>query len=222
MTQDPTERPAWLAPLADPKNEIILRAAFDIFQEHGLHCATMADVARRARVSKETLYARFDSKEGLFYALIAWGTRQSMTNGDAYAVEPIEDPVVELRNYARELMAGFMRPESLAVYRMAVSESGRNPEIGRSFDELSCAHSEGVLERVTPLLAARGLIEPGDREEMVHAFLGLLRGNYHHNALTGTMPIPTPDEVIKRADRAVELWLRAYSPPARARTAVAA
>jgi len=220
--EDLSARPAWLAPLSDPKNEIILRAAFDVFQEQGLHAATMLDVATRARVSKETLYARFDSKEGLFYALIAWGMRQSVTNGDDFALEPITDPVAELRTYARELTASFMHAESLAVYRMAVSESGRNPEIGRAFDDMGCANSAGVLERLAPALEARGVIEASDIDDMVHSLIGLLRGNYHHFALTGTLPVPTREEVDRRADRAVELWLRAYRPAAQARASVAA
>ena len=70
-------RPAWLRPLSDERNEAILSAAFDIFQEKGLHGATMLEIAKLAKVSKETLYARFDSKEGLFYALLAWGSARS-------------------------------------------------------------------------------------------------------------------------------------------------
>lgn len=209
-------RPAWLAPMEDPKSELILRAAFDVFEEHGLHCATMLEVAKRARVSKETLYARFDSKEGLFYALIAWGCRQSAVEHERFAVEPIEDPVAALHDYARAFLTMTMRPESLAVYRMAVAEAGRQPEIGQTFNELGSTNSIAVLERLIKALAARGLIEPTRIDEMAEDFCGLMRGNFQHQALTGSIPIPSQEEIDARAVRVADRWLRAYAPQSHA------
>jgi AcrR family transcriptional regulator len=221
--EDLTQRPDWLAPLSDPKSEIILRAAFDVFQEHGLHNATMLEVATRAHVSKETIYARFDSKEDLFYALIAWGTRQASLDESKFAQGPVEDPVEELRQFCRALVNSFMHPESLACYRMAISESGRNPEIGRTFDELGCSESNEALDRVFGALRERKLIDPAPEEEMRDTLIGLLRGNYHHNTLSGSMPVPSQEMNDRRADRCVALFLRAYGYKASTgRTAAAA
>lgn len=205
----PSERPNWLAPLADPKSEMILRAAFDVFQERGLHSATMLDVARRARVSKETLYARFDSKEGLFYALLAWGCRESAM-ADFAANDG--DPAAELRNFARAWMAAAIRPEALAVYRMAIGEAGRNPDLGRAFDEMSCNGTLEFFERMGPRLVAEGLIEPTSAEELTETFCGLMRGNFHHGLLTTTRPAPSEAEMEAWVDRGVRLLLRAYAP----------
>ena len=217
-----SDRPEWLAPMSDPKSELILRAAFDVFQEHGLHNATMLDVAKRARVSKETIYTRFDSKEDLFYALIAWGTRQSSLSGGGLAQDPIADPVAELRAVARALIASMMHPESLACYRMAISESGRNPEIGRTFDELGCAEGDEAIGRVFDALLERGMIEPAPMDELRDTLIGMVRGNYHHSRLSGSRPMPSDEENLARADRVVELFLRAYAPVAAAKKAEAA
>ncbi len=208
----PTERPDWLAPLADPKSEMILRAAFDVFEEHGLHSATMLDVAKRAKVSKETLYARFDSKEGLFYALLAWGCRQSAMNLEEFAANENSDPVADLHAYARAMATSIMRKESLAVYRMAVGESGRNPELGRAFDEMSCNGTEDFLGRLAPRLAALGVIEPTEASELSETFVGLMRGNFHHSLLTTSRAEASTAELEAWADRAVRLLLRAYAP----------
>ena len=70
----PTQgKPAWLPPLGDARAVEILGAAYDVFLDKGFAQATMLDVARRARASKETLYARFGSKKKLFESLMAWG-----------------------------------------------------------------------------------------------------------------------------------------------------
>lgn len=209
---DMPERPDWLAPLADPKSEAILKAAFAVFEEHGLHCATMLEVAKRARVSKETLYARFDSKEGLFYALIAWGARQGAADVEACANDCVADPLAALNEYAEALLTAFMRRESLAVYRMAVGESGRNPDIGRNFDELSCTQSAPQLQAIFAEMERRGMIASERFEDMHDALLGLLRGNIHHGALTGSAPAPSAEELAVRARRVVGYWMRAFAP----------
>jgi AcrR family transcriptional regulator len=54
------------------KRPQILAAAQEVFAEQGFEAARMDDVARRARVSKGTLYNYFDSKEDLLiHAVIA-------------------------------------------------------------------------------------------------------------------------------------------------------
>ena len=45
-------------------------AARDLFIKHGFEAASMDAIAAKARVSKGTLYARYDSKEPLFRAIL--------------------------------------------------------------------------------------------------------------------------------------------------------
>jgi AcrR family transcriptional regulator len=205
-------RPDWLAPLADPRNETILSAAFDVFVEKGLHGATMLDVARQARVSKETLYARFDSKEGLYYALLAWGCRQSNFQEQGFDIDAYADPVEALRHYGRVILTTMTRPEALSVYRIAVSEAGRSPEIGRAFNELSCIGDDSFRSELAARLNAAGVAEIADENEFFDCFFGLLRGNYHHNLLMGDAPAPTPELIAERSARMAARLLAAFAP----------
>jgi AcrR family transcriptional regulator len=55
---------------ADPNRRAdILRAAHDVFIEHGYACTRMSEIARSAGVAPGTLYLYFDSKEGLVQEL---------------------------------------------------------------------------------------------------------------------------------------------------------
>lgn len=212
MSEQPiTERPVWLAPLDDPKSEMILRAAFDVFQECGLHSATMLDVARRAKVSKETLYARFDSKEGLFYAILAWGCRKSALDPDMFPANDA-DPVGSLRDYALAMAGRTLRPECVAIYRMAVSEAGRNPDLGRVYDEMSYAATEEYFTLLLPMLRARGIVDEVSAAEFTHTLCGLVRGNYQHAQLMGATAPPSDEDLERWANRAVDLSLRAHAP----------
>lgn len=54
----------------DPTTEAILDAAVAEFEQHGFHRVALDDVARRARVSRTTIYRRFSNKDDLVAAVI--------------------------------------------------------------------------------------------------------------------------------------------------------
>ena len=57
-------------PGADPTTEGILDAAVVEFEQHGFRRVALDDVARRARVSRTTIYRRFSNKDELIAAVI--------------------------------------------------------------------------------------------------------------------------------------------------------
>ncbi|MBK7351149.1 MAG: helix-turn-helix transcriptional regulator [Gemmatimonadetes bacterium] len=62
-------RPRWRRRPEDRPEEI-LRAALRVFAERGFAQARLEEVARKAGVSKGTLYLYFDSKDALFRAVV--------------------------------------------------------------------------------------------------------------------------------------------------------
>ncbi len=208
-------RPDWLAPLADPRNETILSAAFDIFTEKGLHGATMLEIATRAKVSKETLYARFDSKEGLFYALLAWGALKSGVHQDNYNDEQLDDPRRALDDYAVECLVKLMKPESIAAYRIALAEAERMPEVARVFDEFTCKTGRQITTRIGAALARAGIVDIDDVAEFNDNLIGLLRGNLQYGVMIGVEPHPGDEAVAEHARKAMTRLVRAYAPTKR-------
>ena len=57
-------------PAADPSTEAILDAAVVEFERHGLRRVALEDVARRAGVSRTTIYRRFANKDELVAAVV--------------------------------------------------------------------------------------------------------------------------------------------------------
>lgn len=206
-------RPGWLEPLNDPRNEAILMAAYKVFVDKGLTGATMLEIATRAKVSKETLYDRFDSKEGLFYALLAWGARQTACKFDDVEARMEADPVKTLHECARDSLTAMLHPESLAVHRIAVGASFQLPEVGAVFAEFTCGMGGAIVGRIGALLNQRGLTEIEDLEGFVDTYIGLLRGKYHHEVVLRLRPVPDEAEIAARAHAAVTLLLRAYARP---------
>src|SRR5450631_2115182 len=141
----------------DPRDEEIVRAAFAVFTEKGFHDATMLEVASRARASKTTLYSRFESKEVLFQALIAWGTRQGTEALDAIVHDETLDPLTALHRFAARMLWQMMQPEKLALFRIAVAEGGRLPEIGRIFSSFTRDHGLKLGAVIAKRLVEQGL-----------------------------------------------------------------
>jgi AcrR family transcriptional regulator len=65
-------------PQKDKKNRII-EAAAHVFAQKGYAGASVADIAVKAEIGKGTIYAYFDSKEDLFFAVFEWFMLQTGT-----------------------------------------------------------------------------------------------------------------------------------------------
>ena len=82
---------------ADATGERILAAALAQFEDFGIRRTTMDDVARRARVSRVTVYRRFPQKERLVEAVILREAHRFFAELDAAVVrlDSVEDRIVE-------------------------------------------------------------------------------------------------------------------------------
>lgn len=206
------QRPGWLPPVDDPRAEAILLAAFDAFMEQGYDGATMLEIATRAKVSKLTLYALFRDKEGLFEALVAWGSRRYQLDSADIAAEAEADPVAALERYAHAVGRVMMRWQSLALMRIAVGEQQKRPRIAAAHYHVTHAERGETLAILTAALIKAGIIEPGCADEFAGDFLSLLRGPLFYDALTGQAPPPSKAQVASHVRRAVKRLLRAYAP----------
>ena len=59
------------------KKERIIEAAALVFAQKGYAGAAVADIAVKAEIGKGTIYAYFDSKEDLFFAVFEWFMQQT-------------------------------------------------------------------------------------------------------------------------------------------------
>lgn len=107
-TDNETGLADWLAlalttPLPDEFGHVrgtadrIQEAAFELFLEFGFRRATMEDVARRARVSRITLYRHYGNKNVLLQAVIVRELQLVLRHVDQQVrtIEPVEERAVE-------------------------------------------------------------------------------------------------------------------------------
>jgi TetR/AcrR family fatty acid metabolism transcriptional regulator len=100
-------------PAAD-KREVILRAATEVFAQHGYFQAQVADVARAAGVAAGTVYLYFRSKDDLLVSIFERTMREAIAEGRA-ALSRVADPRARLEHVARLHLDRLGRDRDLAV-----------------------------------------------------------------------------------------------------------
>ena len=152
----------------------ILEAALSVFAEKGFAAARLAEIARRAGVSKAALYLYFETKEDLFRAVARTLVAPNLTTMAA-AFEESEPPFSELAPALLAGAAGLLGDgRAISIIRMVMAESGNFPDLARIWrDDVV----EQVLARVAGLIAraqARGEVVAGDPRLLAFSLMGPL------------------------------------------------
>jgi AcrR family transcriptional regulator len=146
----------------------ILEAAFAAFIENGYAGTRMEDIARRAGVSKGTLYVYFQTKADLFRAMAHSFTDPLMKGGIAF--DPAEDPCpVDLLR--RFLQRGYElivdNPRAIEFFRLMITEAGRVPEIAAFFADEMNGECQENLRDIIRYGIARGDFAPDSVERLI-------------------------------------------------------
>lgn len=132
----------------------ILDAAFHEFGHRGLAGARLDDIAKRAGVSKGTIYLYFPNKEALFREMVRTTVVEAIARGEASSTEAAHDDSAEamLRRLAAVWWT-FLRQERVLVLQRLV-----NGEL-RQFPDLMAFYAEEVIARGRKLVS--GIITRG-------------------------------------------------------------
>jgi len=189
------------------RRERLVAAAEHVFVDEGYGAASMDDIARRAGMSKKTIYQVFETKHDLFAAVIEPRKAElaAMIEGEGAGATRPPDEV--LRGFLRRIAGFVLAPRQAALYRLAVAESQRAPELANAFycegstqacspltQWLALQHERGVLDIPDPASAAKMLFHMAIAELQMRLLIGECR---------------EPDEraIDERVDYAVRLFL---------------
>lgn len=189
----------------------ILEAAFAAFSAQGYPQTSMLEIATRARVSKRELYALVGNKHDMLVACIT--ERSGRMRAPAAMPEPHdrESLAAALAVFGERLLREVSDPVVIGVFRLAIAEAERAPEIAQALDSIGRAAARTELAALLGKAQARGLLA-GDPAEMAARFLALLWGDLMMGLLLRLVDPPTPEEAQRRARDAVAAFL--YLQPA--------
>jgi AcrR family transcriptional regulator len=192
------------------RREEILKVVLSVLAERGYRSASMREIAERAQASKETLYAWFGNKRGLFEEVVRWQAERV----DAVIASNLErdsdDPSEVLYDFALELQRLLLGERAVVINRAAISEAISDPTFAQILATQGRDSMVPKLVRYLEEQQERGRLAFKDAQAAIDALIGLAIGDQQVRRLLGALPMPAPEHIEARAERAVRSFLTLF------------
>jgi TetR/AcrR family transcriptional repressor of mexJK operon len=191
----------------EAKRRQLIEMAEEVFLEKGYHAATVDEIARRAGMSKKTIYVMFDSKAALFDALLSARL--------APLAAPLPDDGRPLADILNDFLTGVARlvlsPRHIALTRLMIAESPRSPDIEVALTRQAVCNGDGALEVWLARQATRGVLTCEDAREAASMLFGMSVGELMLNQLVKSRsPLHEPD-IARRIRASVRIFLGTFA-----------
>lgn len=191
-------------------DDVIRDAAIATFLDHGFNGATMDAIARVARVTRATLYARYPDKETLFRAVVHWVLKEREMVVE-HEVEP--DPTdlrAALVSIARAAQARATDPETIRLSMLLMTEVPRFTElVPKAHQFARYPHMQQVIDVLRRHHEA-GSVEVDDAELAAEQFLAVVAS---HPARLAAFGMRRHEEAEERfLQHAVDLFIDGVRP----------
>jgi AcrR family transcriptional regulator len=157
---------------ADERPREICAAALEVFAEKGFAAAKLDEIARRAGVSKGTLYLYFKDKQELFRAVVRSAIVPNI-EAITSAVSALNAPVSDV---VRMFLDGFAEREARlpvgAVAKIVIGESRNFPELARVWHDEVASRAIGALAAFVERAQQRGEVRAGDPRLYAFSLVG--------------------------------------------------
>ena len=171
MSESDSSRPRWQRRSEERPREICA-AALEVFAEKGFAAAKLDEIARRAGVSKGTLYLYFPSKEDLFRAVVRNAVvpnlevmTAALGSTDQSFAEIVTMLLARFADNARRLPVG-------AVAKMVIGESRNFPELARVWHDEVASKAIAAVATLIEGAQRRGEVRPGDARLFAFSLMG--------------------------------------------------
>ena len=184
--------------MALPHRERVLRAATTSFLARG-YGSSVDDIARRAKVAKQTVYQHFASKDALFKEVardLAKRVLVELEGGDVRE---------SLLRFALAYRRRALGAQGIATFRTLVPEVPRFRALARTM----YANTAGEMVRRLAEFISQKLDVP-DPEFAAEMLLSMLTGHDRLKRLFAVLP--SAESEAKRTGRIVDCFLKAFKP----------
>lgn len=206
------------------KTKQIVDGAKAVFLESGFEGASVDEIAKRAGVSKATVYTNFQDKQALFSAAVqdeanetkAWMSDFPTVQAAIEAADQSESSETLSERIVRFTVDRFLRfllsPMPRANYRIVVAESKRFPQLGH----LLWTHGpEAGIERMAGFLrevSNQGHLKIDDAVEASRVLCDFVDGYLSRKVRMGALPEVPEATIEEEVDTITRLFLKLYGP----------
>lgn len=193
-----------------PTRDRILDAAFAAFMKSGYAATSTLEIATRARVSKRELYAEVGNKEEILIACIRARATRLKVPADLPIPHDRETLAQVLASFATQLVREITDPAVITVFRLAIADAVRAPEVAQALDSIGREASRAALRQIMTQAQTAGLLD-GRPADLAERFGGLLWGNLMISLLLGVAERPSSREIAARARDATAAFLQLHA-----------
>lgn len=191
---------------------LILDAARHLFLEQGFGSTSMEGVAKRAGVSKATLYVHFENKERLFAEVVSVARSSLRRSLIAITRDEETGPAETLRLIGQQFLGFVTTPGVLTLFRAVIGETQRFPELGQTIFQ---AGSNDMLNMITESIARaadRGLLVVPDPRLAAAQFISLTKSDLHLRCLLEPTFTASATDIARNVEAAVAMFMSHYGP----------
>jgi TetR/AcrR family transcriptional regulator of autoinduction and epiphytic fitness len=194
--------------LTDLKRKAIIRAAGSEFYKNGYEATSMDNIAKRARVSKRTVYNHFSSKEQLFDAIID-ELLQMVFKNDLLAYDAERSLKEQLYATIRQEMDIILSEKFMKLARVVTSELIRTPSTAHTFWEDVHRKKVAAFFWLKDAIADGRLNIPSI-EIATGQLVGLLKEFVFWPQLLGGQKVPSKAKLDEIVNSAIDIFLNYY------------
>lgn len=155
----------------DARPQELLAAAIDLFVERGFAATRLEDVARRAGVSKGTLYLYFENKEELFKAVVR--------NSIVPVIGEAESSVAEFDGHSAELLRSVLLAwweriglsKVSGIVKLVTAEANNFPELAKFYQDEVINRGTRMISSMLERGIARGEFRPINVTQMTQVLI---------------------------------------------------
>jgi len=188
------------------RREAFLTAAREVFQRKGFAEATLDDVIALSGGSRQTLYALFGGKQGLFEAIVS-NTCETIFKSltpEKLATRSVEEVLKEVGTSYLTIVTSAT---CLSLHRLVIAEAPRIPDVVQRFWTLGPGRSRAFLAEFFDRQIERGYLRMQDSQAGAAYFLEMLAGTLRLQCLLGLREPPAESEIQKLVEEAVTHFL---------------
>ena len=193
------------------RRQELLDAAFVEFSSKGYAGASMEAIARRARASKETLYAWFDNKETLLDILFR-SRLDGMTSHIVDAVGTDPSPANVLPIVAADLIRFML---AIGPLVQAMGAGGAGDAVVRHLGETIRDERQKFVDYIEHCRGAGYIAFDDDPFEIVSLFVAMAEGEWSLRLSTGMLDGLTETMIADHARRVTRIFLKGLAPDPR-------
>lgn len=164
--------------LSRSREQELLDAARRLFFTQGIHATTMQQIAKQAKVSKTTIYRRYNSKAEMFEALIKSTSNQLIEKINTLEFN-LDEPQESLRKAGKAIQKETTAPEHLNLLRQLIAEVPRNPALQKMVNKGITNFIPEKLLHFLKMLLEKGLMTHPDPVQAASTFMLICNGGYY-------------------------------------------